>query len=38
MCRPFLDRVSDYHNDPYFPTNPVLAVLFALRDVLTGAA
>lgn len=36
MSRPFFDRVSDYVNDPYYPTNPVLAVFFVLRDILKG--
>ncbi len=36
MERTFGDRVRDYRFDPYFPTNPVFAVLLALRDVVIG--
>lgn len=36
MSRPFFDRVSDYRNDPFFPTHPVLAFILALRDVIFG--
>jgi hypothetical protein len=33
MRRTFLDRVSDYHRDPFFPTLLALAIVYALRDV-----
>lgn len=36
MPRPFFDRVSDYRNDPFFPTCLPLALFFALRDAIFG--
>lgn len=34
MRQPLRDRISDYRNDPYFPTALPLALWFAVRDHL----